>query len=136
MEWAKVPWLFAVALLAAACGGDDGDGTEETICDEIQAKHDACGTGLDVRGSCNPSSLVPEVECATRQCSLATECDEFRLFLDQQFMSAEQVACYEDCGVLVTGMYSCADGSGAVGNDFTCDGIGGCPDGSDETGCP
>lgn len=136
MEILRTRLIVTIGVLVTGCGSSDSKG-EPNLCEEIQAKHDECDTGMQILDDCDMSSLSPELECGMRQCTLAMECDEVRAYLETMFMSTEQLNCYEqECNVVFSGQFNCADGSGAVPTQARCDGEAGCPDGSDETGCP
>lgn len=128
-------WPVVFLVASAGCGGDDDDDAESALCTEVQAKHDECGTGIDMLASCDSSSIPSEMECGMRECTLAIDCAEFREYMERQFMTTEHVACYRECGVMLSDTFDCADGSGQIPIQSQCDGTEGCPDGSDEVGC-
>jgi hypothetical protein len=125
---------FALGLLALVIGCGSNDGSPPSFCEEVQQKNTTCGMSEQV--NCTAAEAEPEVmKQATRACLLNADCDAYKRFAYDKYLSKSSIDCFKTNGVVLTDMFQCADGSGGVAIQAKCDGVNNCPDASDESGC-
>jgi hypothetical protein len=122
---------FGLLLLTTSCSHDD---SSSSFCEELQQKNKSCGISgvIDCQSADAETSVVKE---AFKTCLVAEDCDAWKSYVNDEFMSQTTLGCFSAHQVKLTGTFSCKDGSGGVSEDVKCDGESNCPDGSDESGC-
>lgn len=123
--------ILLAGLGLMSCYGDGGGGGGgSSTCRSAAAQLRGCGLLSEGDAGCDQTPSA-EVRCRM-QCFAESNCTQLRAFFCESDPDSATARCTESCADMHA--FTCGDGD-TLPEDWRCDGVADCADGSDELGC-